>query len=73
MSSLVGRAGRVAIAIPANGAGQVVVLAGGGSSTFLARSRNGAAVPEGMSVHIVEVEGDTLIVTESAVPAAGKS
>jgi len=72
-SSLVGRSGRVEIGIPDQGAGQVAVAAGGGTSTLLARSRTGRAIPAGASVRIAEVQGNLLIVEAEAPehPAGG--
>lgn len=68
MASLVGQTGRVAVAIPAGGTGQVTVSAGGGSSTLLARARGGAAVAPGSLVRIVGIEGDLLLVDRTPEP-----
>jgi len=62
VASLVGKPGRVVIAIPAGGTGQVSVAAGGGSSTLLASARDGDAVPEGSTVRVVQVQGDRLVI-----------
>ncbi len=60
--ALVGRVGRVEIAIPAGGTGQVTVAAGGGASTLLARSRGGETIASGAPVRIAEVQGNLLVV-----------
>ncbi|HEX7879809.1 MAG TPA: NfeD family protein [Candidatus Eisenbacteria bacterium] len=61
VSSLVGCRGRVVVGVGVGALGQVTLLVGGGSSTFLARSA-GDAIPAGDSVLVVASEGDTLIV-----------
>ena len=60
MSSLVGRTGRVVVDMTPQATGQVTLLVGGGSVTFLARSRE-ELLSAGESVQIVACEGDTLI------------
>ena len=62
LGSLIGRPGRVVVAIPAQGTGQVAIEAGGGTSTLLARAGDGSAVPQDRSVRVVRVEGNVLVV-----------
>lgn len=62
VGSLVGQPARVTVAIAPGKSGQVVVSAGGGSSTLLARTRDGVALPEGEMVRVVQVQGDVLYV-----------
>lgn len=66
VANIKGRSGRVTIGIPAGGAGQVSVLAGGGSMTLIARTRDGSALSEGTAVRIVDVQGDLLLVEPQA-------
>jgi membrane protein implicated in regulation of membrane protease activity len=61
MSTLVGRKGRVVVGMTSGDVGQVTLLVGGGSSTFLARSK-GAIISAGENVEVVDCDGDTLIV-----------
>jgi membrane protein implicated in regulation of membrane protease activity len=67
--TLVGRDGRVEVTIPAGGAGQVAVSAGGGSNTWVARNRSGQAIAAGSAVRVVEAQGNLLVV-EPAIDAA---
>jgi membrane protein implicated in regulation of membrane protease activity len=62
LGSLVGRSARVVVSIPSGGTGQISVGAGGGTSTMLARSHDGSAVPPDRVVRVIEVQGDLLIV-----------
>lgn len=61
MSTLVGRKGRVVVGMSSGDVGQVTLLVGGGSSTFLARSK-GVILAAGENVEVVDCDGDTLIV-----------
>lgn len=60
--TLVGREGRVEVTIPAGGAGQVAVSAGGGSNTWVARNRSGQGIAAGSAVRVVEAQGNLLVV-----------
>jgi hypothetical protein len=71
LGSLVGRSARVVVSIPAHGAGQVTVGAGGGTSTLLARTADGSAVPLDHVVRVSEVQGDLLIVEPLPAKPAG--
>ncbi len=66
-AELAGRHGRVVVAIPAGGLGQVRCQVGEELVDKIARSGDGAAVPENAAVTIVEVLGEMVIV--SATPA----
>jgi membrane protein implicated in regulation of membrane protease activity len=57
---LVGVEGRVTVAIPENGLGEVSCLIGGHVTRRMARARQ--ALPEGTVVRIKEVYGDTVVV-----------
>jgi len=59
---LVGAIGRVVIGIPPGGVGQIRVRLGEELMDKIARTRDGAAVAENMSVEIEEVLGETVIV-----------
>lgn len=71
--TLVGRDGRVEISIPAGGSGQVAVAAGGGTNTWVARSRAGQAVPAGTAVRVVEAQGNLLVVEPVMSPSPAGS
>jgi membrane protein implicated in regulation of membrane protease activity len=59
---LIGAVGRVVIAIPAGGVGQVRVRLGEELMDKIARTRDGVAIPENTAVKIDEVLGETVIV-----------
>jgi membrane protein implicated in regulation of membrane protease activity len=61
-SDLVGAVGRVVIAIPPDGVGQVRVRLGEELMDKIARTRDGVSVAENASVLIDEVLGETVIV-----------
>jgi membrane protein implicated in regulation of membrane protease activity len=61
-SDLVGAVGRVVIAIPAEGVGQVRIRLGEELMDKIARTRDGVPVAENSSVKIEEVLGETVIV-----------
>jgi membrane protein implicated in regulation of membrane protease activity len=61
-SDLVGAVGRVVIAIPAGGVGQIRVRLGEELMDKIARTRDGAAIPENTAVKVDEVLGETVIV-----------
>lgn len=65
VASLVGKRGRVVVGMDTATTGQVTLLVGGGTSTFLARSRGGA-IPAGDNVEVFSTDGDTLIVHPAA-------
>jgi membrane protein implicated in regulation of membrane protease activity len=60
---LVGHSARVVVPIPAGGVGQVRCQLGEELVDKIARVRDGSAVPDNAAVTIVEVLGDTVIVT----------
>jgi membrane protein implicated in regulation of membrane protease activity len=60
---LVGRPARVVVPIPGGGVGQVRCQLGEELVDKIARSRDGAAIPDNTAVTIVEVLGDTAVVT----------
>jgi membrane protein implicated in regulation of membrane protease activity len=72
MSTLVGTAAEVSVAIPADGVGQVVFQARGERSEHIARSSGGAAIARGTAVTITAVGGDAVSVTPIA-PADGRA
>jgi membrane protein implicated in regulation of membrane protease activity len=61
---LVGAVGRVVIAIPAGGVGQIRVRLGEELMDKIARTRDGAAIAENTAVKVDEVLGETVIVTQ---------
>jgi len=61
-SDLVGTTGRVVIAIPADGVGQVRVRLGEELLDKIARTRDGVAIAENASILVDEVLGETVIV-----------
>jgi membrane-bound ClpP family serine protease len=67
-----GRLAEVTTAIPEGGLGQVVYRDPTGSRQFLARSRQGAGIPAGQLVRIVDVVGSTVVVepADETAPAA---
>ena len=60
---LVGQIGRVTVAIPAGGMGQIRCRVGEELIDKVARTRQGEPVPENASVRVDEVLGETVIVT----------
>jgi hypothetical protein len=62
VSSLLGRTAEVSVAIPANGVGQVSLVASGERIEHIARSQGGGAVPRGTAVIVKELRGDSLVV-----------
>jgi membrane protein implicated in regulation of membrane protease activity len=62
-SDLVGQPGRVVIAIPAGGVGQVRCRVGEELIDKIAQARDGTLIPENTAVKIEEVLGETVIVT----------
>ena len=62
---LVGVIGRVVIAIPPGGVGQIRVRLGEELMDKIARTRDGGAIAENMSVQIEEVLGETVIVKKT--------
>ena len=63
MTDLVGQSGRVVVAIPPGGVGQVRCRIGEELVDKIARTRDGGVVPENSAVRIEEVLGETVIVT----------
>jgi membrane protein implicated in regulation of membrane protease activity len=66
MRRLVGEAGVVSVAIPANGVGQVALSAGGELTEHLARSADGRAVARGTAIVITALGGDSVLVRPAA-------
>ena len=62
-TDLVGQSGRVVVAIPAGGVGQVRCRVGEELIDKIAQARDGARIPENAAVRIEEVLGETVIVT----------
>lgn len=62
-TDLVGQAGRVVVAIPAGGVGQVRCRVGEELIDKIAQTRDGTLIPENAAVKIEEVLGETVIVT----------
>jgi hypothetical protein len=69
VATLLGRTAEVSVAIPANGVGQVALVASGERMEHLARSVGGVAVPRGTPVVVKELRGDSLIVAPAASDA----
>ena len=63
-TDLVGQSGRVIIAIPANGVGQIRCRVGEELVDKVAQSRDGAAIAEHATVRIETVLGETVVVTK---------
>lgn len=70
MTSLVGAAADVTVAIPAQGVGQIAVSARGERSEHIARSADGGAIARGTPVRVTSVRGDSVIVVPAS-PASG--
>jgi membrane protein implicated in regulation of membrane protease activity len=64
-NDLVGVVGRVVVGIPPGGVGQIRVRMGEELMDKIARTRDGAAIPENMSVRVEEVLGETVIVKQN--------
>ncbi len=62
---LVGAVGRVVIAIPPGGVGQIRVRLGEELMDKIARTRDGVAIAENTAVKVDEVLGETVIVKNS--------
>lgn len=62
VEEIVGRTGRVVIAIPAGGVGQVRCPLGEQMVDKIARSADGGAIAENAAVTVVQVLGDTVVV-----------
>jgi membrane protein implicated in regulation of membrane protease activity len=62
-TDLVGQPGRVVIAIPAGGVGQVRCRVGEELIDKIAQARDGTQIPENAAVRIEEILGETVIVT----------
>jgi membrane protein implicated in regulation of membrane protease activity len=60
---LLGQVGRITVAIPAGGIGQVRCRVGEELIDKVARTRHGEPIPENASVRVEEVLGETVIVT----------
>jgi hypothetical protein len=69
VSTLVGRRGEVSVAIPADGVGQVTLVAAGERMEHIARSVGGVALPRGAAVVIKETRGDSLLVAPAGSDA----
>ncbi len=67
--SLVGRRGQITIQIPAGDVGEVLVTTADSTRHLIARSRDGAAIPTGAAVRVVEALGSAVLV-ERIEPAA---
>lgn len=65
-SELAGRHGRVVVAIPAGGVGQVRCQVGEELVDKIARSSDGLAIPENASITIAEVLGEMVVVSAVA-------
>jgi membrane protein implicated in regulation of membrane protease activity len=63
-TDLVGQTGRVVVAIPAGGVGQVRCRIGEELIDKIAQSRDGAAIPENAAVEIEQVLGESVIVSK---------
>lgn len=59
---LIGLTGRVTVAIPSDGLGEVSCTVKAQTTRRLARSQNRQAIPEGAIVRIREVQGDVVLV-----------
>lgn len=67
---VVGRVGRVVVAIPAGGVGQVRCQLGEQMVDKVARSSDGSAIPDNVAVTVIEVLGDTVVVSRAPQAAA---
>jgi hypothetical protein len=63
-ADVVGQAARVVVAIPTGGVGQVRCRVGEELIDKIARSRDGAAIPENAVVKIEEILGETVVVSK---------
>jgi membrane protein implicated in regulation of membrane protease activity len=71
IANLVGRSAEVSVGIPANGVGQIALMAGGERVEQVARSADGAAIARGTEVIVTALRGDSLVVAPTASPAPG--
>ena len=72
-STLQGRIGEVTIAIPANSFGEVLVATFESTRQIPARSSDGAVIPAGSRVRIVEILGNVVVVELATRPATAAS
>lgn len=66
VQEVVGHVARVVIAIPPGGVGQVRCQLGEQMVDKIARSSDGAAIPDNVAVTVLQVLGDTVVVTPIA-------
>jgi membrane protein implicated in regulation of membrane protease activity len=71
MTSLIGRAAEVSVAIPAGGLGQVTLVASGERTEHIARSADGQAVARGTEVVVKALRGDSLVVASAPQTPGG--
>jgi hypothetical protein len=72
MGALVGQTAEVTVAIPAGGgAGQITLVYGAESTTQIARSSDGKAIPVGREVTIVALRGESVVVAPAGSKAPG--
>jgi membrane protein implicated in regulation of membrane protease activity len=71
VQDVVGRTARVVVAIPAGGIGQVRCQLGEQMVDKIARAAAGQAIPENTAVTVVEVLGDTVVVSETVKGGSG--
>ncbi len=71
VQEFVGRPARVVVAIPAGGVGQVRCQLGEQMVDKIARSADGAAIADNAAVTVIEVLGDTVVVSASPSVASG--
>jgi hypothetical protein len=70
ISELVGRTAQVTVGIPASGSGQVRCLVGESIIEKIARSKDGAAIPNNALVRIDEIVGESVIVSPASESTA---
>jgi len=70
VSGLRGRTGVVEVSIPAGGLGRVTVSTHQGSSSFLARGKDGAAISHGEQVVVSGSMGSELVVARAEQPSS---
>lgn len=73
MTSLVGRAAEVSVAIPQGGVGQIALSFGGERSEHIARATDGRALPRGTAVVITDLRGDSVLVAPAGPAPHGGS
>src|SRR5262245_46667834 len=71
VASLVGRSAEVSVAIPANGIGQIALMAGAERVEQVARSADGAAIARCTEVIVTALRGDSLVVAPASSPVSG--